>query len=80
MVNAMIESGSKVFPKDYLELSEKEQIKILSKVKGVVDLSSIKDEDTLKALNTMNALKTIQELNGLRLWRSYTQIQITLPI
>jgi len=60
MVNALIENGSSVFPENYHDLSEKEQIKILSKVKGEVDLSLIKDEETLKALKTMKVIKTIQ--------------------
>lgn len=64
MVNALIESGSSIFPKNYHDLSEKEQIKILSKVKGEVDLSLIKDEETLKALKTMKVIKTIQGNNG----------------
>uniref|UniRef100_UPI002626F92A phosphoenolpyruvate carboxylase n=1 Tax=uncultured Dokdonia sp. TaxID=575653 RepID=UPI002626F92A len=64
MVNATIESGSDLFPENYHELSEKEQVTLLSKVKGKVDLSWIKDEETLKALHTMKAIKTIQETNG----------------
>ncbi|WP_400076572.1 phosphoenolpyruvate carboxylase [Winogradskyella sp. R77965] len=64
MVNALLESGSDIFPKNYHDLAEKEQVKILSKIKGEVDLSLIKDEETLKALNTMKAIKTIQETNG----------------
>lgn len=64
MVNTLIESGSAIFPKHYHALSEKEQIKILSKVEGEVDLVLIKDEETLKALNTMKAIKTIQDTNG----------------
>jgi phosphoenolpyruvate carboxylase len=64
MVNALMESGSEIFPKNYHELSEKEQVDILSKVKGEVDLSLITDEETLKALNTMKAIKTIQDTNG----------------
>ncbi|WP_028871478.1 phosphoenolpyruvate carboxylase [Psychroserpens burtonensis] len=64
MVNVLIKSGSKIFPKNYHELSQKEQIQILSKVEGSVDLSLIKDEETLKALQTMRAIKTIQDNNG----------------
>ncbi|WP_040756152.1 phosphoenolpyruvate carboxylase [Winogradskyella psychrotolerans] len=64
MVDALIKSGSEIFPKNYHDLSEKEQVNILSKVKGEVDLTLIKDEETLKALNTMKAIKTIQETNG----------------
>jgi len=64
MVDALIKSGSQIFPKNYHDLSEGDQIKILSKVEGTVDLSLIKDEETLKALRTMKAIKTIQETNG----------------
>jgi phosphoenolpyruvate carboxylase len=64
MVNALIDSGSDLFPKNYHELSEKAQVEILSKVKGKVDLSLIKDKETLMALETMKAIKTIQETNG----------------
>jgi phosphoenolpyruvate carboxylase len=64
MVNALIENGSDMFPKNYHDLSETAQVEILSKVKGEVDLSLIKDEETLGALNTMIAIKTIQDSNG----------------
>ncbi|WP_179347956.1 phosphoenolpyruvate carboxylase [Winogradskyella pacifica] len=64
MVNALLESGSDIFPKNYHDLPEREQIKILSKVEGSVDLSLIKDEETLMALETIKAIKTIQETNG----------------
>ncbi|RAJ14557.1 phosphoenolpyruvate carboxylase [Olleya aquimaris] len=64
MVNVMIEHGSKDIPKNYHDLSETEQVKILSEVSGTVDLSLIKDEETLKALNTIKAIKTIQNTNG----------------
>ena len=64
MVNALMKSGSDIFPKNYHDLSETEQVKILSKVKGNVDLSLIKDKETLMALNTMKAIKTIQDSNG----------------
>lgn len=64
MVDSLIDSGSSIFPKNYHDLSEKEQIDILSKVKGEVDLSLIKDEETLKALKTMKVIKTIQDTNG----------------
>jgi len=64
LVNALIENGSSIFPENYHDLSEKEQISILSSAKGEVDLSLIKDEETLKALKTMKAIKTIQGNNG----------------
>ncbi|WGD35291.1 phosphoenolpyruvate carboxylase [Olleya sp. YS] len=71
MVNVMIDSGSTIFPKNYQDLNEKEQVDILSKVKGKVDLSLIKDEETLKALRTMEAIKTIQSTNGERAANRY---------
>lgn len=64
LVNALILNGSDIFPNNYHDLSENEQVEILAKVNGEVDLSLIKDEETLKALNTMKAIKTIQETNG----------------
>lgn len=64
MVDALLENKSEIFPKNYHDLNEKEQVKILSKVKGNIDLSLIKDEETLKALNTIKAIKTIQNTNG----------------
>ena len=64
MVSALVECGSAIFPKNYYDLSEKEQVQILSKVEGQVDVSLIKDKDTLKALNTMKAMKSIQDTNG----------------
>jgi len=64
LVNSLIESGSNIFPNNYHSLSEKEQIKILSKINGTVDLDLIKDEETFKALKTMKVIKTIQETNG----------------
>jgi phosphoenolpyruvate carboxylase len=64
MVEALMKSGSTIFPKDYHSLSEKEQVKILSNIKGHFDLKLIKDEDVLKALETMKVIKTIQESNG----------------
>ncbi|MDH7911626.1 phosphoenolpyruvate carboxylase [Winogradskyella sp. SYSU M77433] len=64
MVDALIDSGSNIFPKNYHDLSEKEQVAILSKVQGEVDLSLINDEETLKALETMKVIKTIQDENG----------------
>ena len=64
LVNTLISNGSEIFPKDYQELSQAEQINILSNIKGSVDLSIIEDQETLKALQTMKAIKTIQESNG----------------
>ena len=64
MVDVLIESGSEAFPKNYHSLPEKDQVRILSTIKGTVDLSLISNKDTLKALKTMAAIKTIQHTNG----------------
>ncbi|TYC12693.1 phosphoenolpyruvate carboxylase [Bizionia gelidisalsuginis] len=71
MVTVLIESGSSIFPKNYLSLSEKEQVNILSKVKGKIEVSLIKDEDTLKTLRTIQVIKTIQDNNGERAANRY---------
>ncbi|WP_417557695.1 phosphoenolpyruvate carboxylase [Mesoflavibacter zeaxanthinifaciens] len=71
MVDTLIENGSDIFPENYHDLSEKEQVQLLSKVKGKVDLSLIKDEDALKALKTIEVIKTIQENNGERAANRY---------
>jgi len=64
IVKALIKSKSDLFPKNYFDLTQDEQIQILSKVNGTFDLSLIKDKETLMALKTMKAIKTIQETNG----------------
>ncbi|CDF77821.1 phosphoenolpyruvate carboxylase [Formosa agariphila KMM 3901] len=64
MVDTLIASGSDIFPKNYNELSEAEQVAILSKVEGAVDMSIFQGEDVLKTLNSMVAIKHIQETNG----------------
>lgn len=64
MVNAMIAKGNSVFPPNYHSLSEDEQIDLLSKVKGTIDLSAITNTETLEALQTIKVIKTIQQTNG----------------
>lgn len=71
MVEGLIENGSEIFPKNYNSLSEKEQIAILSKVEGAVDISLFQDEEVLKTLETIKAIKTIQESNGERAANRY---------
>ncbi|SNR71674.1 phosphoenolpyruvate carboxylase [Lutibacter flavus] len=64
IVTTLQNNGSKLFPKDYLDLSENEQIEILSKVSDYVDISIFKDEMVSKTLGSIYAVKTIQERNG----------------
>ena len=64
VVKTLQDSGSDIFPKNYFDLSEKEQVDFLSKVDGKIDLSLVTDAETLKTLETIAAIKTIQETNG----------------
>ena len=66
IVNTLSEKGSKVFPENYLGLSEDKQIEILSKVADNVDFSIFDDEMTVKTLGSIQAIKTIQQNNGER--------------
>ncbi|MBP1840451.1 phosphoenolpyruvate carboxylase [Formosa algae] len=64
MVDTLIASGSDIFPANYNSLSQEEQVAILSKVEGAVDMSIFEGEDVLKTLNSMVAIKQIQDHNG----------------
>jgi len=64
LVQDILEKEQVLLPKNYYDLSEKEQVKILSKVKGSYDIYGLKDEDALKSLRTMMTIKTIQDTNG----------------
>ena len=66
MIKNLIDIGDTTFPKNYSTLSEKDQIKILSQVKGSVDLDILTDELSVKTMGSISALKTIQERNGER--------------
>lgn len=55
-----------IFPKDYLGLSQSEQIKLLENVKGKLDPEIFKDELVNKTLGSIYAMKTIQKENGER--------------
>ncbi len=64
IVDTLVKTKSTIFPKDYNSLSESEQVKILSKVKGTIDLSLFEDQDVIKTLETIKAIRTIQKHNG----------------
>jgi phosphoenolpyruvate carboxylase len=66
IVTTLIENGNPSFPKNYLELSDDDQIEILSKVEDSVDISIFEDEMVTKTLGSIFAVKTIQENNGER--------------
>lgn len=55
-----------IFPKNYLKLSEEEQIQIINRVKGKLDIESLKDELVKKTLGSIYAMKQIQKENGER--------------
>lgn len=64
LVENLLTNNHPNIPKNYFDLSEKEQVEILSKVNGTIDFSLISDEETLKTLKTIEAIKTIQQTNG----------------
>lgn len=67
VINHLIEKGSKSFPENYNELSEKEQIKILSETKyESVDIDVFEDEMVRNTLKTIETIKEIQTTNGER--------------
>ncbi|MGV6845298.1 MAG: phosphoenolpyruvate carboxylase, partial [Lutibacter sp.] len=64
MVTTLQINGNTIFKDDYLDLSEKEQIHILSKISDKVDISIFKNEMVQKTLGSIQAIKTIQQKNG----------------
>ena len=64
IVKSSIKNKLDLFPNNYFELIETEQIEILSKVKGCLDLSDFSDKLVLNTLNTIKAIKKIQTTNG----------------
>jgi len=66
IVTSLLKKGSDLFPNNYLDLSENEQLKILSKVSDNVDISLFKDEMVTKTLSSIKAIKAIQQTNGER--------------
>ncbi len=53
-----------IFPENYLELSENNQIKILSNINGKINSDDFSDETVVKTLGSIEALKQIQKNNG----------------
>uniref|UniRef100_A0A2B4RF65 Isocitrate dehydrogenase [NADP] 2 n=1 Tax=Stylophora pistillata TaxID=50429 RepID=A0A2B4RF65_STYPI len=71
IVKELQASGSKLFPKNYLELSEEVQIKILGKIKADIDPKLFKDEMVFKTLGSIKAMQQIQLENGERACHRY---------
>ncbi|UZO79974.1 phosphoenolpyruvate carboxylase [Aquimarina sp. ERC-38] len=66
IVSRTQELGLDIFPKDYTDKSEEEQIEILSNLKGSLDPSQFDEDITRGTLESIYAIKTIQEKNGER--------------
>ena len=64
LVNTLENAGRSIFPKHYFDHTPTEQVDVLSKVQGKIDLALIKDDETLKTLQIIEAIKTIQKSNG----------------
>ncbi|MFD0834983.1 phosphoenolpyruvate carboxylase [Mariniflexile aquimaris] len=67
VIDYLIKNGNANFPKNYHELSEDEQINILSKVGSAnIDIEAFEDEMVYNTLKTIEGIKIIQENNGER--------------
>jgi phosphoenolpyruvate carboxylase len=64
VVNYYLNSDSKIFPKNYFDLSEDEKLVVLSKVKGDLNPADFDNEITKLTLESVQAIKTIQKNNG----------------
>ena len=64
VVNFYLQSGSKVFPTNYFELTESEKIDVLSNVSGNLNPEDFENEMTNSTLGSIQAIKTIQKNNG----------------
>ncbi len=62
--DTLIAEGSDIFPKNYAELDEVEQIKTLTKINGKISSDQFKDELVVKTLGSIEAIKKIQLSNG----------------
>ncbi len=66
-IDYLIKTGSSSFPKNYHDLSEAEQIEILSKANDdISDLDVFEDEMVFNTLKTIQCIKEIQLHNGER--------------
>ena len=65
VIDHLIKSGHPSFPINYHDLSEAEQIKILSNVtEAHIDIGVFKDEMVRNTLKTIEAIQVIQNMNG----------------
>jgi phosphoenolpyruvate carboxylase len=66
IVDDLLASGDATFPKNYHQLSEDDQIKVLAEIKGSIDPAILTDEMSVSTIESIYALKTIQHRNGER--------------
>ncbi|WP_166962627.1 phosphoenolpyruvate carboxylase [Yeosuana marina] len=65
VIDYLIENDHPSFPKNYHDLSEDDQIKILSEVtEADIDINAFEDEMVFNTLKTIEAIKQIQQTNG----------------
>ncbi len=64
IVKTLQKNKSSIFPDNYFELSESDQIEFLSKIKGKISIDEFSNEMVVKTLGSMIAIKTIQNNNG----------------
>ncbi|MEF3077677.1 phosphoenolpyruvate carboxylase [Winogradskyella poriferorum] len=64
LVGELIDNGSELFPKNFFELSEKDQKLHLASIKGSIDTVEFKEELSQDIVETIRAMKSIQETNG----------------
>ena len=57
-------TNNHIFPENYDQLNEEEQIEVLSKVEGTLDISIFEDELVKNTLQTIKVVKEIQQTNG----------------
>ena len=67
VINYLIDKGHGSFPKNYNDLTEEEQIKILSEAKNeTIDINAFEDEMVYNTLKSIEVIKEIQRSNGER--------------
>ncbi|MBJ6366768.1 phosphoenolpyruvate carboxylase [Snuella sedimenti] len=65
VIDHLIETGHPLIPENYHELSEEDQIKVLSEVKDAnIDINAFEDEMVFNTLKTIEVIKQIQSSNG----------------
>ncbi|GAB4160073.1 MAG: phosphoenolpyruvate carboxylase [Winogradskyella sp.] len=64
LVGELIENGSKLFPKNFFELSESDQKAHLASINGSIGDVEFKEELSQDIVETIKAMKSIQETNG----------------